>query len=100
MSPAQRQAVFQRHLTAVARAQAERQGLGYAGTIRKLPPPPLPGEAPGTTRYFLNAVMADGRSTGLVELSGAAAAAVRRAERWAETGRGAAPAIKAAKRKV
>jgi len=95
MTPAQRQSAFQRYFIDLARQHAERKGLSYMGTIRKLPPPPLPGEPPGITRYFLNAVSADGRSTGLVELTGAAEAALQRAERWAETGRGAAPKLKA-----
>jgi hypothetical protein len=58
MSPAQRQAAFDRFFTSLARRCSQRLGLGYAGTIRKLPPPPLPGESPGTTRYYLNAVAA------------------------------------------
>ena len=62
-----------------------------AGTIRKLPPPPLPGEPAGATRYFLNAVARDGSSSGLVELAGAAEASLRRAEHWVESGAGAAP---------
>jgi hypothetical protein len=95
MTPAQRQSAFQRFFADLARQHAERKGLSFVGTIRKLPPPPLPGEPLGVTRYFLNAVSADGRSTGLVELTGTAGAALQRAERWAETGRGAAPKIKA-----
>jgi hypothetical protein len=103
MTPARRQAVFQQFFAALAREHARRHGLGYAGTIRKLPPPPLPGEGAGATRYYLNAVSADGRSSGLVELAGPAEAALQRAERWAESGRGAAPRPPAApklKRKV
>ena len=91
MTPAQRQAVFDRFFTSLARACSRRLGLGFAGTIRKLPPPPLPGETLGTTRYYLNAVAADGSGSGLVELGGAADAALRRAEKWVETGRGPAP---------
>jgi hypothetical protein len=91
MTPAQRQAVFDRFFTSLARKCSRRLGLGYAGTIRKLPPPPLPGEGPGATRYYLNAVAADASRSGLVELGGAADAALRRAEKWAETGKGAAP---------
>jgi hypothetical protein len=91
MSPAQRQAAFDRFFTSLARRCSQRLGLGYAGTIRKLPPPPLPGESPGTTRYYLNAVAADASGSGLVELGGTADAALRRAEKWAETGKGPAP---------
>lgn len=92
MSPAQRQAAFERLFAASARAYARRLGLGFAGTIRKLPPPPLPGERPGATRYYVNTVALDGAAAGLVELRGSALAEVRRAEAWAETGTGAAPA--------
>jgi hypothetical protein len=103
MTPAQRQALFQRFFISLARRRAQRLGLGYAGTIRKLPPPPLPGEVSGPTRFFLNAVARDGTGSGLVELAGAAEASLRRAESWVETGRGSPPgSAKAAslKRKV
>jgi hypothetical protein len=90
MTPAQRQAAFERFFAATARAFAARLGMGFAGTIRKLPPPPLPGERPGATRYYVNAVPTQG-GPGLVELGGAALAAIRRAERWAETGEGPRP---------
>ncbi len=92
MNSSQRQASFDRFFADTARRCARRLRLGYAGTIRKLPPPPLPGEAPGATRYYLNAVAADGTGSGLVELGGSADAALRRAERWVETGEGKAPA--------
>jgi hypothetical protein len=91
MTHARRQTTFQRFFTTLAKARAERLGLGFAGTIRKLPPPPLPGEPAGATRYFLNAVAPDGSTTGLVELAGAAEASLRRAEHWVESGVGAAP---------
>ncbi|HMD60472.1 MAG TPA: hypothetical protein VKG78_03525 [Opitutaceae bacterium] len=89
MTPAQRQAAFDRYFISLARNRARRLGVAYAGTIRKLPPPPLPGGAPGETRYYLNAVSADG--SGLVELGSAADAALRRAERWLEAGEGSGP---------
>jgi len=91
MTSAQRQAAFDRYFTELARKRSLRLGLGFAGTIRKLPPPPLPGEKPGATRYFLNAVAADRRGSGLVALGGPSDAALRRAEKWVETGRGPAP---------
>jgi hypothetical protein len=91
MTPAQRQAAFDRFFTELARKCSLRLGLGYAGTIRKLPPPPLPGEPAGATRYFLNAVAADSSGSGLVELGGGADDALRRAERWVEAGKGPAP---------
>jgi hypothetical protein len=93
MTPAQRQAAFERLLSALARKCAKRLGHGYAGTIRKYPPPPLPGEKPGATRYYLNAVAADGRGTGLVELGPGAHSALRGAEDWVATGKGRKPAI-------
>ncbi|HXQ80163.1 MAG TPA: hypothetical protein VN775_02540 [Opitutaceae bacterium] len=91
MTPAQRQSAFDRFFASLARARAQRLGLRYAGTIRKLPPPPLPGETTGATRYYLNAVAADGSASGLVELGRSADAALRKAERWVETGKGPAP---------
>jgi len=91
MNPSRRQAAFEEIFTSAARAFARRRGLAYAGTIRKLPPPPLPGERPGATRYYVNAVARDGAAPGLLELSGGALAEVRRAERWAETGEGPQP---------
>jgi hypothetical protein len=103
MTPHQRQAAFQRYFVSLARTRAKRLGLGYAGTIRKLPPPPLPGESPGPTRFFLNAVARDGLGCGLVELAGTAEASLRRAEAWVETGRGSAPdapRVKTLRRKV
>jgi hypothetical protein len=102
MTPARRQAAFDRFFVSLARAGARRLGLGYLGTIRKMPPPPLPGEAAGATRYYLNAVAADGSRSGLVELGAAADAALRRAEKWVATGVGPAPKARVAplKRKV
>jgi hypothetical protein len=97
MTPKQRQVAFDRFFVAHARKCSQRLGLGYLGTIRKLPPPPLPGEAAGGTRYYLNAVAKDGSRSGLVELGGTADAALRRAERWVATGDGPAPALLSAK---
>ena len=91
MNSSQRQAAFDRFFADLARRRSERLGLGFAGTIRKLPPPALPGEAQGPTRYFLNAVAADGRGSGLVPLGVTADAALHRAEKWVQTGKGAAP---------
>ncbi len=99
MTPAQRHAAFDRFFVSLARKRSVRLGLGYLGTIRKLPPPPLPGEPAGATRYFLNAVARDGSSSGLVELGGAADTALRRAEKWAASGSGAAPGLPAKGRK-
>jgi hypothetical protein len=92
MTPAKRQAAFDRLFTELAKKCARRLGLSYAGTIRKLPPPPLPGGKPGETRYYLNAVAEDSRGGRLVELGRTADAALRRAERWVRTGVGRKPA--------
>ena len=93
MTPAQRQALFNRFFTGLARTAAERRGLGFAGTLRKLPPPPLPGEPPGDTRYYLNAIPRDGSPPRLIELKGEADRALRRAEAWLQSGRGPAPSL-------
>jgi hypothetical protein len=102
MTSARRQAAFDQYFISLARACSRRLGLGYLGTIRKMPPPPLPGEPAGATRYFLNAVAKDGSRSGLVELGAAADAALERAEKWAATGKGPAPKAKVStlKRKV
>jgi hypothetical protein len=92
MTTSQRHTAFSRFFAALARNRAERLGLGFAGTLRKLAPPALPGEAQGATRYFLNAVARDGSGSGLVELVGTAGASLRKAESWAESGTGAPPA--------
>jgi hypothetical protein len=92
MTRRQRQSAFDRFFASIARSRSRRLGLRYLGTIRKLPPPPLPGESQGATRYYLNAVAGDDSASGLVELGGRADAALRRAERWVETGEGPAPA--------
>jgi hypothetical protein len=93
MTPTQRQAAFDRLFATLARKRAKRIGLAYAGTVRKLPPPALPGEKPGETRYYVNAVAAASKGGGLLELSRAANAELRRAARWAETGEGRKPVI-------
>jgi hypothetical protein len=97
MTLRQRQAAFDRFFVSLARKCSARLGVGYLGTIRKLPPPPLPGEKLGSTRYYLNAVARDGSGSGLVEMGGSADDALRRAEVWVETGRGAAPEAAAPK---
>jgi hypothetical protein len=91
MTPSQRQAAFDRHFASLARRRAKRLGLVFAGTIVKLPPPPLPGDPPGATRYYLNAAEPDGSASGLVELGEAANTSLRRAESWVESGKGPAP---------
>jgi hypothetical protein len=104
MTSAQRQAAFNRFFTELARALAQKRRLGFAGTLRKLPPPPLPGEPAGDTRYYLNAIPGDGSPPRLIELRGEADRSLRRAETWLETGRGNPPRIprrgKKIKRKV
>jgi hypothetical protein len=93
MTSAQRRAAFDRLFVSLAKKRAKRLGLSYAGTVRKLPPPPLPGERPGEPRYYLNAAAAGPQGGGLVELGRTADAALRAAGRWAETGKGRKPDI-------
>jgi hypothetical protein len=93
MTPAQRQAAFERLLVSVARRRAESLGVSYVGTIRRMAPPPLPGEAAGTTMYFVNAALANGKGPTLVEFGTAFNAELRRAEKWVETGKGPAPKL-------
>ena len=95
MTPSQRQAAFDRFFTSLARKRSKQLGRVYAGKVIKLPPPPLPGDPPGATRYYLNAVAADGSGSGLAELGGAANAELRKAEKWVETGKGPAPVPRA-----
>ena len=91
MNPSQRRAAFERFLTGLAKGRSRRLGLGYVGTIRRLPPPPLPGEDPVETICFLNATTGARSGPRLVELGGPANAALRRAEKWVETGEGRPP---------
>ena len=93
MTPVRRRAAFDRLLVKLAKKCAKRLGLAYAGTVRKLPPPPLPGEKPGVARDYLNAAAAGPKGAGLVELGRTADAALRAAAKWAETGEGRKPAI-------
>lgn len=93
MTPSQRRSAFDRLFVKLAKKRAKRLGLAYAGTVRKLPPPPLPGERPSEARYYLNAAAAGPRGGGLVELGRTADAVLRSAATWAETGTGRKPAI-------
>jgi len=96
----QRQAAFERLLTALARRRADRLKMGYVGTIRRLAPPPLPGEKQGTTLYYVNAAPKRGGGPELVGLGNEANALLRRAERWVESGEGPPPAVPAPGRKA
>jgi hypothetical protein len=96
MTPNQRQSAFERLFTTLAKRRAERLGIAYVGTIRRLAPPPLPGEEPGTTLYYLNAVPVAGKGPSLVGLGATADAQLRKAEKWVSTGKGPAPVPAAA----
>ncbi len=93
MNLSQRQARLERFFAALARSYALSLGLEYLGTIRQLPPPPLPGELLGVTRYYVNGLAPKGGGTRLVEFSPPLYASVRRAEAWVATGRGPAPEV-------
>ncbi len=97
MTTTKRQALFERFLTALAKRRSERLGLHYVGTLRRLPPPPLPGQGPETTLYYVNASEGERSGPRLFELGAQADAALRRAEKWVETGEGAAPSVPEAK---
>jgi len=92
MTNAQRQRRFETYFADLARAHARGLGLAYLGTIRQLPPPPLPGQQMETTRYYVNGLAPSGGGTRLVEFTPALYAALRKAEAWVETGRGSPPA--------
>jgi hypothetical protein len=89
MNQTQRQAAFDRFLVAQARAAAARLKARYLGTITKLPPPPLPGEVSGKTRYYSNTLSQ--RGAALVEITGSAGEALARGERWVASGEGSIP---------
>lgn len=97
MTSSKRQAFFERFFIALARRRSARLGLGYVGTLRRLPPPPLPGEAQAATLYFLNATGGDHSGPRLFGLGPRADSALRKAERWVETGEGAEPSVLPAK---
>jgi len=92
MTQAQRQRRLETYFAELARAYARGLGLAYLGTIRQLPPPPLPGQEMEATRYYVNGLAPSGGGTRLVEFTPALYAALRKAEAWVETGRGPGPA--------
>jgi len=94
MIRSQRQNLFDRFFTALAREYSRILGLEYVGTLRKLPPPPFPGERQGPTRYYVNAFSTGGASTRLVEFDAKRYETLRRAAEWVESGRGVPPAFK------
>ncbi len=93
MTSSQRQAAFERLLTALARRRALRLKMGYAGTIRRLAPPPLPGEKAASTLYFVNATPARSGAARLVSFDRASSALLSRAEKWVESGEGPVPVV-------
>lgn len=95
MTRSQRQNQFDRFFPALAREYCRTLGLEYVGTIRKLPPPPFPGQSQGPTRYFANAFSANGEGTRLVEFNARLYAALRRAAAWVESGKGPHPSVEA-----
>ncbi len=95
MTLLQRQAAFERLLTALARRRADRLKMGYVGTIRRLAPPALPGEKQGATLYYVNAAPRRGSGPELVGLGSEANALLRRAEKWVESGEGPPPELPA-----
>jgi len=97
MTPSQRQNHFDRYFSALARGYSRALGLEHVGTIRKLPPPPFPGEVQGPTRVFINALSAGGGAARLVEFNGRMYGALRKATEWAESGKGPKPSLEAVK---
>jgi hypothetical protein len=91
MTTAQRQAAFDRHLSSVARSRAQRLGVTYAGTIRLMPPPALPGEKQGPTRYFVNTLSSGSGRASLVSLGQRVDRELQAAEAWVRTGDGPVP---------
>jgi hypothetical protein len=97
MTALQRRRIFDRKFTEMAHDLARRKRLDYVGTIRKLPPPPLPGEKPGTVRYFVSGAAKGGRGI-LEEFTRPMYRKMRRLEAWELTGNGAPAGV--LKRKV
>lgn len=86
MSPAQRKTAFEKLLGDIARRRAKALGLAYAGTLRKFPPPALPGSEMARTRYYLSAVAVEAGAKRLVELDGRDGETLFKAESWVQTG--------------
>ena len=95
MTRSQRQNQFDRLFLALAREYCRGLGLEFVGTIRKLPPPPFPGQSQGPTGYFVNAFSAGGDGTRLIEFNAKLYGALRRAAEWVESGKGPRPSAEA-----
>ncbi len=92
MTPTQRQSAFDTYLAEIAQALARRLRMDYVCTVRRLPPPPFPGEKAGAVLYFVNGAQRPGAERKLVEFTRPMYAALRQAEAWVDTGKGRPPA--------
>ena len=93
MTLSQRQAVFDRYLAEISKAFAKRLKIDYVCTVRRMPPPPFPGETAGEILYYVNGGVRGKPERKLVEFTRPMYAVVRKGQAWAESGKGKSPSL-------
>src|ERR1700739_1709607 len=91
MTRPQRQAAFDRHVTEVAQAYAKKLGMDFICTVRRLPPPPFPGESPGEVAYYVNGAPKGKSDRKLVAFTAPMLKSLKAAQAWVEGGSGKPP---------